>query len=252
MLKILIAGMMMISSGAFAQGKLTPQQELEQWRQARINVYMDDFAELRRYKKADKQIGLPASGEKRVVFMGDSITDAWDFGKFFPGKNYIGRGIGGQTTTQMLARFRQDVINLHPAIVVILAGTNDIAGNTGYMDAGDTQANIQSMTELAKAHGIRVILCSVTPVNDYSERGKSASAMRPEEKILALNEWLKSYCKQEGCVYLDYFSAMVDENGKMKAGLVNDGLHPNAEGYKIMAALAQNTLDAVLKQKTAK
>ena len=180
-----------------------------------------------------------------MVFFGDSITDIWKLDESFPGKGYINRGIGGQTTPQMLVRFRQDVIDLQPAVVIILAGTNDIAGNTGPMRLEDIEADYASMAELARVHGIKVIYCSVLPVHNYTERAKDFFAQRPPEKVLELNRWLKNYCEAaaNGCVYLDYFSAMVDEHGLMKKELADDGLHPNAAGYKIMAPMAESAIE---------
>jgi lysophospholipase L1-like esterase len=184
--------------------------------------------------------------EERVVFYGDSITDAWGRGPgrgdFFPSKPYVNRGISGQTTPQMLVRFRQDVIDLHPAAVVILAGTNDIAGNTGPMTPEMTEDNFRSMVELAKANGIRVILASITPAADYPWR----PGLGPVAKINALNVWLQGYCAGHSLIYLDYYSAMADANGGMKPGISFDGVHPNAKGYAIMTPLAQAAIDKAL------
>ena len=154
----------------------------------------------------------------------------------------MNRGIGGQTTPQMLVRFRQDVIDLQPKAVVILAGTNDIAGNTGPMRNEDIEANFASFAELAKVHGIKVIYSSLLPVHNYTERSKDFFAQRPQSRILALNEWLKDYCAKNNLIYLDYFSAMVDDKGMLKRELSDEGLHPNAAGYKIMAPLAEKAI----------
>ena len=187
--------------------------------------------------------------------MGDSITDSWDdpkYGGFFPGKPYINRGISGQTTPQMLIRFRPDVIALRPKVVVILSGTNDIAGNTGPMTLEDIEANLKSMAELATANGIRVVLASVLPVSDYEMRdGKplTQTVRRPPEKILALNTWLKAFAKTHGHVYLDYFSATVDLQGFLTNEFSDDGLHPNAAGYAVMAPLAEAAIAASLKRR---
>jgi len=186
--------------------------------------------------------------------MGDSITDGWQqpqFGGFFPGKPYIDRGISGQTTPQMLLRFRADVIALAPKVVVILVGTNDIAGNTGPMTLEETEGNLASMSELAHAHGIRVVLASVTPVNDLStpEGNKlMQTERRPPEKIRALNEWIKKYTTEHGDVYLNYFPEMADEKGMLKTGLTDDGLHPNAAGYAVMAPLVEKAIQAALEK----
>jgi lysophospholipase L1-like esterase len=212
---------------------------LDQYRASRIAVFTDDYGQLARYREANAALDAPKAGENRVVFFGDSITDMWKLEDSFPGKPYINRGIGGQTTPQMLVRFRQDVIDLRPRVVVILAGTNDIAGNTGPMRNEDIEANYASMAELARAHGIRVVYSSVLPVHNYTERSKDLFAQRPPARILELNAWLKDYCARNGIVYLDYFSAMVDDKGLMKKDLADDGLHPNAAGYKLMAPLAE-------------
>jgi lysophospholipase L1-like esterase len=211
---------------------------------------MDDFGNLARYRDANTKLGPPATGEDRVVFMGDSITDIWKLDKSFPGKPYTNRGIGGQTTPQMLIRFRPDVIALQPKVVVILAGTNDIAGNTGPMSLAEIENNYATMAELARAHNIRVVFSSVIPVNNYTERSKLFFPLRAPEQILELNRWMKNYCAQNACVYLDYFSEMVDDKGLLKADLAEDGLHPNDKGYAIMAPLAQKAIDQALASKT--
>lgn len=221
-------------------------QVLEQWRQAQAAALLDDFGQLSRYREANLKLEPPSPGENRVVFMGDSITDIWDLAKYFPGKPYINRGIGGQTTPQMLIRFREDVIDLEPKAVVILAGTNDIAGNTGPMTLDEIEANYASMAELAKAHGIRVVLSSVTPVSDYGQKSANTFPLRSPQKILTLNEFLKDYCVKHGTVYLDYFSVMVDEKGMLKRELAEDGLHPNAAGYAVMAPLAEKAIERAL------
>jgi acyl-CoA thioesterase I len=220
---------------------------LDQYRASRIAVFTDDFGQLGRYRTPNAALGAPAAGENRVVFFGDSITDLWKLEDSFPGKPYLNRGIGGQTTPQMLVRFRQDVIDLQPKVVVILAGTNDIAGNSGPMRDQDIEANFASFAELARAHGIRVVYSSILPVHNYSERSRDFFAQRPPTRILALNNWLKDYCATNNLVYLDYFSALVDDKGMMKKDLADDGLHPNAAGYKIMVPLAEAAIQKVLK-----
>ena len=220
---------------------------LDQYRASRVAMFTDDFGQLTRYREANAKIGPPARGKNRVVFFGDSITDIWKLDESFPGKPYVNRGIGGQTTPQMLVRFRQDVIDLQPKVVLILAGTNDIAGNTGRMRNEDIEADYASMSELARAHGIRVIFESVLPVHNYTERSKDFFAQRPQQRILALNEWLKAYCQRSGDMYLDYFSAMVDAQGMMKKDLADDGLHPNAAGFKVMAPMAEAAIERELK-----
>ena len=219
---------------------------LDQYRASRIAVFTDDFGQLARYRAANAELKAPAAGENRIVFFGDSITDGWKLAESFPGKPYINRGIGGQTTPQMLVRFRQDVIDLHPKAVVILAGTNDIAGNTGPMRLEDTEADYASMAELARANNVRVIFSSVLPVHNYTPKAQDFFAQRSPEKILALNKWLKDYCAEHGLVYLDYFNSMVDDKGLMKKDLADDGLHPNAAGFKIMAPMAEAAIAKAL------
>jgi lysophospholipase L1-like esterase len=215
---------------------------LDQYRASRIAIYTDDFGELKRYRDADAALKPPAANENRVVFLGDSITDYWKLEDNFPGKPYLNRGIDGQTTPQMLVRFRQDVINLQPKVVVILAGTNDVAGVTGSTRNDDIEANYASMAELARLHHIRIVFASLLPVNNYTDDAKESFALRPRERILALNTWLKDYCAKNGLVYLDYFSAVVDDKGMLKRSLSDEGLHPNAAGYQIMAPLAEKAI----------
>lgn len=221
-------------------------QGLDQYRASRISIFTDDFGQLARYRAANANLKPPAAGENRVVFFGDSITDLWKLEEYFPGKPYINRGISGQTTPQMLIRFRQDAIDLQPKVVVILAGTNDIAGNTGPMRLEDIEANYASMAELGLAHGIRVVFSSILPVHNYTPRSQDLFAQRSPAKILELNRWLTAYCAANGHVYLDYFSAMVDGKGLLKRNLAEDGLHPNAAGYKLMAPLAQEAIEKAL------
>jgi acyl-CoA thioesterase I len=221
---------------------------LDQYRASRIAIYTDDFGELKRYRDDDAAILLRHRRTERVVFLGDSITDYWKLNDYFPGKAYVtfNRGIDGQTTPQMLVRFRQDVIDLDPAVLVVLAGTNDVAGVTGRTRNEDIESNYASMAELARLHHIRVVFASLLPANNYSEDAKESYAARPPERILALNQWLKDYCAKNGFVYLDYFSALVDSKGMMKRDLSEDGLHPNAAGYKIMAPLAEKAIARAL------
>jgi lysophospholipase L1-like esterase len=223
-----------------------PLSGIERYRNSRISIFMNDFGELSRYHDANAALPPPAIGENRVVFFGDSITDMWRLDESFPGKPYVNRGIGGQTTPQMLVRFREDVINLQPKVVVILAGTNDIAGNTGPMSLDEIEANYASLAELAGAHRIRVVYSSVLPVHNYTPQSEELFAQRSPAKTLELNRWLKNYCAANGCVYLDYFSAMVDDKGLLKKDLAEDGLHPNKAGYKIMAPLAESAIAQAL------
>ena len=215
---------------------------LDQYRASRIAIYTDDFGELARYRNADAALGPPAADENRVVFLGDSITDYWKLADYFPGKPYLNRGIDGQSTPQMLVRFRQDVIDLHPRVLVVLAGTNDVAGVTGPTRNEDIEANYATIAELARAHHIRVVFSSLLPVYNYTEDAKESFTLRPRERILALNAWLKSYCARNGLVYLDYFSALRDDKGMLRRDLSDDGLHPSRAGYKIMAPLADKAI----------
>jgi lysophospholipase L1-like esterase len=219
------------------------------------NKRLLDWASLGRYREFNAQLAPAAKGEDRVVFMGDSITDGWSnpqFGGFFPGKPYVNRGISGQTTPQMLLRFRPDVIALQPRAVVILAGTNDIAGNTGPMTLEEIEGNLASMAELAKAHGIRVVLASVMPVSDVIPRPNGGvfvqTAGRPPEKIISLNQWIKKYAAENGYIYLDYYSATLDDKGALRTELTYDGLHPNAQGYAAMAPLAEKAIRQALQR----
>jgi lysophospholipase L1-like esterase len=225
----------------------TPEQALQKYRESKAATLRDDFGELARYRDANAALKPPAPGENRVVFFGDSITDIWHLDEYFPGKPYINRGIGGQTTPQMLIRFRQDVIELHPKVMVILAGTNDIAGNTGPMRLEDIEADYASMADLARANNIRVVFSSVLPVHNYTPQSQNMYAGRSPAKILELNRWLQSYATAHpDCLYLDYFNAMVDDKGLLKRELAEDGLHPNAAGYKIMAPLAEAAIHEAL------
>ncbi len=211
-----------------------------------LQTRMQDWPNLKRYREANMTVAAPAKGENRVVFFGDSITDGWKIAEYFPGKPYVNRGIGGQTTPQMLIRMRLDVVAHQPKVVLLLAGTNDIAGNTGPMTNEAIQENYAAIAQLAQANGIKIIFASVLPVHDYNPQ-RPMTKGRPPERILALNNWLKAYCQKNGHLYLDYFSKMVDDKGFLKAELANDGLHPNAEGYKIMAPLAEAAIAQALK-----
>jgi acyl-CoA thioesterase I len=203
----------------------------------------DQWAALPKYQDANAHLAAPAAGEKRVVFFGDSITEAWAGDKnFFPGKGYIGRGISGQTTTQMLVRFRQDVINLHPSVVLILAGTNDIAENLGPTSLQSIEDNLQSMAELAKANGIQPILCSVLPAFDYPWH----KGLNPPEKIAEVNKWMEDYCTKHGVIYCNYFPALADARPGMKPELSGDGVHPNDAGYALMEPIAEDAIKKAL------
>jgi acyl-CoA thioesterase I len=230
-----------------ALAQLTPYQ-----RSLLLRVY-NDWAFLDKYRDANKALSAPSAGETRVVFMGDSITEGWGMkatataparGEFFPGKPYVNRGISGQTTPQMLVRFRPDVISLQPQVAVLLAGTNDIAENTGKETLEEIEGNIASMSELARANGIRVVLCSVLPASDF----KWHPGLQPAPKIKTLNAWIKDYAAKRGLVYVDYYSTMVNSEGGLKVELSPDGVHPNKAGYDIMAPLAEAGIVEALKK----
>jgi lysophospholipase L1-like esterase len=206
-----------------------------------------DWAGLTRYGSEDAELRAPKPGENRVVFLGDQITEQWgaDNGKFFPGKPYLNRGINGQTTPQMLVRFRQDVIELKPKVVVILAGTDDMASYTGPSTEGMIAENFMSMVELAKVNGIRVVLASLTPVCDCF---KNQTALRPQGKIIGLNGWIKDYAASSASVYLNYYSALADGRN-FKKELTSDGLLPNEAGYAVMAPLAEKAIAEALSAK---
>ena len=210
---------------------------------------LSDWAGFANYRDDNARLPAPRPSENRVVFLGDSITDFWgrgiDRGTFFPGKPYINRGIRTQTTAQILLRFRADVVALKPRVVVILAGTNDIAGNTGPATDGMVEDNLASMSELAQANGIKVVLSSLLPVNDLFNPQETTN--RPLQRIRAINHWLRDYAAAKGFQYLDYYSALADANGLMKPDLSNDGLHPNSRGYQLMEPLAQQAIDQVLR-----
>ena len=205
---------------------------------------MQDWNQLGQFYAANEELKKQPADPKRVVFMGDSITIGWKLDQFFPGKPYVNRGISGQTTPQMLVRMFPDVIDLKPAAVIIFAGTNDIARNTGPETPTMIEENFQAMTELAQAHGIKVILCSITPIADYGRNKMSEG--RPPADILKINEWLKAYAAKAHAVYCDYFSAVVDNQGMLKPGISADGLHPNAEGYKLMVPVAEAAIAKAL------
>lgn len=208
---------------------------------------VSDWAGLQHYAKENSELPRAAAVRLRVVFMGNSITEAWTplFAQLFPGKPYVGRGISGQTTPQMLVRFRQDVIALKPAVVVILAGTNDIAGNTGPSTLEMIEDNIASMSELAKANGIQVVLCSVLPVFDYPWK----PGLGPASKIVALNAWIRAYAKTHGAEYADLHGAMADERQGLPKSLAADGVHPNLDGFKIMSPIVERAIAAAMKRR---
>jgi lysophospholipase L1-like esterase len=208
---------------------------------------LNDWAGLTRYGSENSELRLPP-GETRVVFLGDEITENWS-AKFFQDRPYFNRGIAGQTTPQMLVRFRQDVIALKPAVVVIQGGSNDLAGVAGPMTQGTAAENFMSMVELARANGIRVVLASTTPVCNCF--GKDFAARRPHGKLAGMNAWLKEYAAQSGSVYLDYYSALADGR-TFRNDLTADGLLPNTAGYEIMAGLARKAIAEALSEDATK
>lgn len=231
----------------------SPSVEQLQTQLKRAETRLNDWPNIARYHDANTKLSPPAKGEDRVVFMGDSITDGWKLEEYFPGKPYVNRGISGQTTPQMLIRFRPDVIDLKPKVVVILAGTNDLSGNTGPTAVEAIEGNLRSMAELAAMNNIRVVLASVMPVSDYNKNREGVTIVRtvtrPPDKIDQLNKWIKQYAQENGFVYLDYFSAMADEKGLLRADISNDGLHPNAKGYELIRPLASAAIEKALKLK---
>jgi lysophospholipase L1-like esterase len=232
---IALAGFLLFLAPSIKAQKDSVKEELNQ---------TNDWPQLRRYRSANAQLSARARNENRVVFMGNSITDAWiDVSPdFFKGKPYLDRGISGQTTPQMLVRFRQDVIDLNPKVVVILAGINDIAGNTGPSSLEMIEDNLTSMAQLAKANGIKVVMCSVLPAFSFPWR----PGIDPVQKIIELNKWIKNFADKNNFVYVDYYNAMVDERKGLPENLSKDGVHPNEAGYKIMEPLAEKGISKAL------
>ncbi len=242
---VIVAGMVCVSLRSGAQGAIDPvlttdPADLTTAQVAKMQETLADWGQLGRYRLADS--ALPPHATGRVVFYGDSITDGWQLDQAFPGKSYINRGISGQTTPQMLVRFEQDVVELHPAAVLILAGTNDIAGNTGYLTVDMIEANFRAMSAIAQASAIRVILASTLPTDGYPWR----PGIQPAGEIRLLNHWLEKYCMLNGFTYLDYYTALASPDGGMRTGLSRDGVHPNAAGYAMMAPLADAAIERTL------
>jgi len=224
--------------------KVTHPPQYYVWKKAHDAQLLVDFGGLERFRKADAMLAARKPGEQRVVFMGDSITEEWKLEDSFPGKPYINRGISGQTSPQMLVRFRQDVIDLKPKVVIILAGTNDIMENTGPMTIEQSGESIASMADLATANNIRVVLCSVLPSSEFAW----SPGLEPAPRIVELNKWIKQYAAEKGYVYVDYYSAMKDERGGLPTALSDDGVHPLAAGFAIMAPLAQAGIEKALER----
>ncbi|HSW49169.1 MAG TPA: SGNH/GDSL hydrolase family protein [Bryobacteraceae bacterium] len=271
-LTIILGGLLLatVAQAQLADEFNVPPANCCLWNTARsLADQLQDWNQLGRYHQANQELKKSPAAPGRVVFMGDSITDGWRLDEYFPGQPYVNRGISGQTTPQMLVRMYPDVIDLKPAAMVLLAGTNDIARNTGPSTAEMIQRNIMAITDLAQHNGIKVLLCSILPVSDYAflaqqRPGGSPPAARgvpgrgpmmrmqmtltrPPADILKLNAWMKEYAVRVNAVYVDYFSAFVDEKGWLREGLANDGLHPNSEGYKIMAPLVSAAIQKALR-----
>ncbi len=239
----------MASGGALAQGVAAAQPAATATAVVPTSAKpAQDWPDLARYRAEDAALPPPATGERRVVFLGDSITDGWGrakgTGEFFPGRPYVNRGISGQTTPQILVRFEQDVVHLQPAAVVILAGTNDIAGNTGPSSPEMIEDNLRAMAAIAKANGIAVVLASITPAYRYPWKPE----VEPVAAIREVNGWMRDFCARTGCTYLDYYTAMADSKGAMLPGLSSDGVHPLAKGYAVMGRLAERAIAQALGQ----
>ncbi len=228
--------LLLILSASYAQQQIPAAKE----------DFKDDWANLRHYKEKNKTLPAPAKGAQRVVFLGSSIFERWSTvaPSFFENPRYINRGISGQISPQLLIRFRQDVIDLHPAAVVILAGSNDIAGNTGHVTNETIMDNIKSMAELAKLHGIRPVLCAYLPVFQYPWRKE----LTPAEDIISLNKMINSYAKENHLVLLDYFTPLADSRNGQKENLTLDGVHPNAAGYQVMAKVTEAAIAKALRK----
>jgi lysophospholipase L1-like esterase len=238
---------------AFPKGCLTRYVDAAIERASCLEFIAKDWSRLARYAAANAALPAPARNERRVVFFGDSITDNWskpEYGGFFPGKRYVNRGVGGQTTAQMLGRFRPDVSALQPRAVVILAGTNDLAGNSGPTTPEVIEGNLITLAELARSHGIRTVLASLLPVCDCKQSAEGKPIIRtvdrPPQAIVGLNRRLAEYARKNGFGFVDYYQALADPSGAFKADYTYDGLHPNAAGYAVMAPLAETAIAAAL------
>jgi lysophospholipase L1-like esterase len=264
----ILSAALLVSTSAYAQlvDDFTPPRANCCLAEAAKNLadQLQDWNQLGRYHAANIELKKQPADPQRVVFMGDSITDGWRLAEYFPGKPYVNRGISGQTTPQMLVRMYPDVIDLKPKVFVIFAGTNDIARNTGPQTLEMIEHNFMAMAELAQAHEIKVVLCSVMPISDYPAlnpqpapgRGggpapvrRKQTEVRPPADILKLNAWLKDYAARIHAVYADYFTATVDEKGWLKEPISSDGLHPNAQGYALMAPVIEAAIQQALQQR---
>lgn len=245
--KLITAALIFTAFAAKAQQTTTTNMtpdDTKKWQDPEYSFH-NDWPNLRKYQDENSKLPPPAPGENRIIFMGNSITEFWKVNDPTYFTAYINRGISGQTTPQMLVRFREDVINLKPAVVVILAGINDIAQNTGPIKLEDTFGNLVSMIELARAEHIKVVISSVLPANHFPWR----PAIIPTEKVIALNKMLKDYADANKIVYLDYYTAMVDDQKGLPSTLSGDGVHPNLAGYKVMEPLAEKAIAEALKRR---
>lgn len=213
----------------------------------RLADHLQDVNNLGYYHAADEQLESEPADPNRVIFLGDSITEDWNLAQFFPGRPYVNRGVSGQTTSQMLVRTFPDVIDLHPAVMILLAGTNDIAANNGPETIQMVEENIEAIVELAEKHGIKVVISAVMPVSDY-EMGPVGPMTRlhPAQQITALNSWIQEFADRTGAIYCDYYAALADEHGLLMRGYSLDGLHPNARGYQVMARAAEAAIQKAL------
>ena len=249
LLGLLVAGTSVQAGEIPAVSRLlaTPVEQLSQDELRFLQRVVADFGQLQRYRDANAQLPAAVPGQPRVVFFGDSITEGWGregSASFFPGRGWLNRGISGQTTAQMLLRFPQDVLALHPQVLVILAGTNDIAGNTGPSTQAMIEDNLHAMVDLARAHGIRVVLASVLPVSEYPWM----PGITPAPKVRALNASLRRYADAKQLVYLDYHTPMANAAGGLDPQLADDGVHPTAKGYEVMAPLVEAAIKRALDQ----
>jgi lysophospholipase L1-like esterase len=231
----------------------TDQRSFGEWEDAYLarlwSAMKQDFGERYLYADADKALPPPRAQEKRVVFIGDSITDLWDLARFFPGKPYINRGIGGQVTAQMVLRFQQDVVALKPAAVVILAGINDLHGALQRESDEGIESNWTAMADMAEAHHIKIVFASITPVNNYTDNARFMLADRDPQRIRRLNAWLADFCRRRGYRLADYHAAMVDQHGLLRADLTRDGLHPLDQGYALMASVVEPAIERSLRDR---
>jgi lysophospholipase L1-like esterase len=245
---ILFAGLLPLAPG---RGQLVPEFKPPkancclQFVAQGLADQLQDWNQIGRYHEDDVRLQAQPAEKGRVVFLGDSITDGWKLAQYFSGKPYVNRGISGQTTPQMLVRFYPDVVNLHPAAVIILAGTNDIARNTGPETLDMIEDNFRAVCELAQQHGIKVVLCLLLPVSDYTQHKQIDH--RPPSDILKLNEWLRRYAAEIQAEVGDYYSVLVDSSGMLKEGYSDDGLHPNERGYTLMAPVAEAAIERALR-----